>query len=354
MQPTPYSVGRFLKETLSDPVKRFRLSLALLLLLVAGGTIGFIVIEGMGFVDALYMAVTTVTTVGFGEVQPFSQLGRVFTICYVISGVGVAAWAITTGAEIVMGDKLWISVQERKLRAKRMALEGHFIICGYGRLGRPIANELASRRHAFVVIELAPAAEEPLVEAGIPFVIGDASQEDVLRRAGVERAAGIVVTLDSDAENVLTVLTARELNPNILIVARANSASVESKMARAGADHVLSPDAIGGRRLAIALLQPTVHDFLEKLFNIEELDVNVEQVRVAAGSVLIGQTMGVCPPRAHWGLTILAVRTPTGEFIVSPDDSRLIEAGETLIVIGAPEKIAEARAFAAQGVAGRA
>lgn len=335
-------IGRYMRNALEDPLKRFRLSLLLLIIIVGLGTAGFILIESMGFIDALYMSVTTITTVGFGEIHPLSPAGRIFTMIYIATGVGTAAWAITNGAEVVLGEKLWISVQRRRLNGVLMNLRNHYVVCGYGRMGRQIARDLNLRKEEFVIIEMSPVSEEALLEEGIPFVIGDATQDDVLLRAGIKDAKGLVAALDTDAENVLTVLTARELNPNMLIVARATNETAEGKLRRAGANRVVSPDAIGGHRLALALLQPRVHDFLEKIFNIEELDVDVGELRVPAGSWLVGQTIAGCNLRGKFNLTILAIQTPSGEFIISPDPTRVIQPHETLIVIGPLEAIAGA------------
>ena len=332
--------GRLLRRVLADPVGRFRASLVVLAVLVAIGTAGYMLIERMNVVDALYMAITALTTVGFGEVHPLSEAGRIFTILFLIAGVGTAGWAIAAGAEVFLGDKLWANVQQRRLRASLATMEAHYIVCGYGRLGRPIVHDLRSRGEQFVVIDANPALEEELAESGTPYVIGDATQDEVLRRAGIGRAHGVVVTLDNDAENVLAVLTARELNPSVLVVARANNESATSKLRRAGADRVISPDRIGGRRLALALVQPNVHDFLEQVLSMEQLEVNVGQIRVRVGSRFAGRTVGACSNDPSGNLTILAVHRVSGEFIVSPGADRVIEAGETLIVIGNPALIA--------------
>ncbi|MBS1910573.1 MAG: NAD-binding protein [Bacteroidetes bacterium] len=334
MRPILSTVEQFMKQSLADPGRKFRFALCLLVLLVTVGSVGFMAIEKTSVVDAFYMAVTTITTVGFGEVHPFSPEGRVFVIGYIVLGVGAAAWAFATGAEMLLGDKLWASVRQRRMKQTLMKLEDHYIICGFGRLGRPIITDMRSRGEQFVVVENNGAKEERLLDAVVPFVIGDATQEEVLLRAGLLRARGIVITLDNDAENVLAVLTARELNPKILIVARANSESAESKLRRAGADRVISLDTIAGRRLALATLQPKVHDFLERVFSLEQLEANIDELRVAAGSPLVGQLIGECDLRSRWNVTVLAVQNPNGEFIVSPDAARAIEPGETLIVMG--------------------
>ncbi|MEO5928729.1 MAG: potassium channel family protein, partial [Candidatus Kapaibacterium sp.] len=217
------TIGRFVGRHLSEPLRRFQIALMLLLLLVVTGTTGFRVIEGMGFVDSLYMTLITITTVGFGEVHPLSQEGRIFTMVLIVMGVGTAAWALGTGIEVVLGENLWQSVQRRRLMKDTMNLSNHYIVCGYGRMGRQIVNDLKNRGEDFVVIELSGQTEERLLEKGYPYVIGDAEDNNVLIRAGIERARGLVTALDTDAANVLTVLSARELRADLLIVARATN-----------------------------------------------------------------------------------------------------------------------------------
>jgi voltage-gated potassium channel len=267
-------------------------------------------------------------------VHPLSQEGRIFTMCLIVMGVGTAAWALGTGIEVVLGENLWQSVQRRRLMKDIMNLSNHYIVCGYGRMGRQIVNDLKNRGEDFVVIELSGQTEERLLEKGYPHVIGDAEDNSVLIRAGIERARGLVAALDTDAANVLTVLSARELRADLLIVARATNENTEGKLRRAGADRVVSPDAIGGHRLALALLQPKVHDFLGKIFNIEELEVDIGEIVIDEGSRLAGITVAGTNFKERWNVTILAIQTTGEEFIISPDAQRVIVPGETLIVIG--------------------
>ncbi|MEO5930398.1 MAG: NAD-binding protein, partial [Candidatus Kapaibacterium sp.] len=205
-------------------------------------------------------------------------------------------------------------------------------------------NDLKNRGEDFVVIELSGQTEERLLEKGYPYVIGDAEDNSVLIRAGIERARGLVAALDTDAANVLTVLSARELRADLLIVARATNENTEGTLRRAGADRVVSPDAIGGHRLALALLQPKVHDFLGKIFNIEELDVYIGEIVIDERSRLAGITVAGTNFKDRWNVTILAIQTTGEEFIISPDAQRVIVPGETLIVIGPLQAISRIEA----------
>jgi voltage-gated potassium channel len=253
--------------------------------------------------------------------------------------VGAAAWAISNGIEIVLDRKLWHTVQRRNLERHLMTLENHYIICGYGRIGRQIVRDLHARAIPYVVIDSQPEVEQEMLDDGIPHIIGDATRDEVLEKGGITRAQGLVAAINSDAGNVLTVLSARGLNPDLLIVARAMNEASERKLIRAGANRVVSPYSIGGHRLALALLQPSVDDFFQQVFNLEDLTADIGQVVVQEGSPLAGQTIGESDLRKIWNLTILAVRHADGNFTTSPEAAHQLQPGETLIVIGNPAAI---------------
>lgn len=344
--------GRRVRATLADPLRQLQLSLLTLLLLLAGGTVGYVWLENMYWLDALYMTVITLTTVGFGEVEPLSKAGRSFTIMLIVLGVGAAAWALRNAAEVALGHQFWISVRQRRLEESVMKLEDHYIVCGYGRMGRQIVRDLRARGERFVVIDYTDEMEERFLEEEIPYVIGDATQDEILMQAGLERAHGLVTALNTDADNVLAVLTARGLNPNLLIVARTSSESAESKLLRAGADRVVSPYVIGGHRLALALLRPAVHDFLNRIFHFgDEVGVDVGQIKVGTASPLAGQTLASCDLRRVWNLNVLAIQQPDGSFVTSPDPKHEIRPAETLIVIGSRDAIYHLEARHTDGAA---
>ena len=334
---------RYLHLLAADPLRQLQLSMLSLLTLVAVGTFGYMWLEGMSWIDALYMTIITLTTVGFGEIKPLSPRGRLFTIGLIVVGVGLAAWALRSAVEVVLGDRFWLSVSQRRIKSQLTSLRNHYIVCGYGRMGRQIARDLRARREPFVVIDSSPEAAEELLEQGLLHIQGDATHDKVLIQAGVQRARGLVAVLDTDADNVLVVLTARVLNPNVLIVARATSEVAEDKLLRAGADRVVSPYVIGGHRLALALIQPVVHDFLNHLFHFGESDearnVEIGEVHVKENSPLAGQTLEKCDLRRLYQLTVIAVQEPDGSFIFTPNADYRIQPGETLIVIGPPQSI---------------
>ena len=343
--PRPATMHR-VRMSLVDPVRQFQASLALLVVVIVVGTVGYHLIERLRWLDAAYMTVITVATVGFGEVRPLTDAGHVWTMGLIVVGVGTGAWAATRAVEVMLGQTLWLSVQRRRMRQSLAGLRDHYVICGHGRLGTRIERDLRARGESFVVIDWEQAIEETFLAENIPHVIGDATHDEVLRTAGVERARGLVSALDSDANNVLVVLTARELNPDLLIVARANSEASEPKLRRAGADRVVTPDAIGGHRLALALLRPAVHDLFNEVFSFGvEIKIDVGQITIEPQSPFAGQTVAGCDLRRVRNVSILAVREPAGAFTLNPDAGRVIQVGETLIVIGPAEEVYELEAM---------
>ncbi len=325
----------------SDPIRRFQLSLLGLFLLVVFGTIIYMLIENMLLIDALYMTIITVATVGFGEVQELSPEGRLFTIVLILMGVGVATTVISNAFSIVVGPLLWSTLEYRRMKQVIEKLDKHYIVSGFGRMGRQIVRDLQARGESFIIIDSNPELEPELLEKNIPYIIGNAMNDDILIEAGIEHALGIVSALNDDANNVMTVLSARELNPDIYIVARVVQAESESKVRRAGADEVINPYQIGGHRMALSLLRPAVHDFLTHIFNFgeEHQPVDVGQIRVDHHSNLVGQTVASCGLRNKYSVNILGILEPDGELKITPHPDTNILAGATLIVIGNPAAI---------------
>jgi len=338
-------LNRRLGNLLADPVRGLEFSLLMLLLLLVGGTVGYILIEQMSVNDAFYMTVITITTVGFGEVHPLSPFGRFFTSFLIISGVATATAGVSNIAGIILGSHLWLSLRERRMEEAIEKLDKHFIVCGYGRMGQQIVRDLMRRKQAFVVIEQNEAMRDELLEDNLLHIIGDGTQDEALFDAGITRAIGLVAALNSDSDNVMTVLSAREINPNLFIVARAADASTESKLRRAGANRVVSPYVIGGHRMALAMLRPAVHDFMNKIFHVgDNYDMDIGQVSISDKSPLAGRTIAQTNLRQARNVNILAVQKADGELIINPNIQHVIEPGEVLIVIGPPDAIYQAEA----------
>lgn len=227
------------------------------------------------------------------------------------------------------------------MQQKIKNLNQHYIVCGYGRMGRQIVSDLRARNEPFIVIDSSPDLESFLLETETPYIIGSAMDDEILLEAGIERARGIVSALSNDASNVMTVLSARELNPKIYIVARVVRGESESKVRRAGANEVINPYQIGGHRMALSLLRPAVHDFLTHIFNFEteHQPVDVGQVIVLENSSLAGKTVATCGLRSDHGVNILGIIQPSGDLVITPHPNTNIEVGATLIVIGNPDAI---------------
>ena len=338
-------LNRYLRNMLADPVRGLEISLLLLLALVMLGSLGYVVIEHMSLVDALYMTVITITTVGFGEVRPLSSVGRMFTSALILFGVAVVTTAVTNIASIILGPRLWLMLREQRMNDLIATLDKHYIVCGYGRMGRQIVRDLQNRQQPFVVIEQSEQVYDEMLEDDIPCLMGNATLDEVLEQARVDHAEGLVAALNSDSDNVMTVLSAREINPNLFIVARAADVQSESKLRRAGANRVVSPYLIGGHRMAVALLRPAVHDFMNQIFHVgDESGMDIGQVRITAHSTLAGRTIAQTNLRQTRNVNILAIQKATGELSINPNTQYLIQSGDVLIVIGPSQAIYQTEA----------
>lgn len=322
-----------MRPRLSAEVLRRRLVTGFVILaaLTALGTVGYVLLEGWSVLDALYMTVITVTTVGYREVEPLDSDGKIFTMVLLLFGVGTAFYLLTTFVALVIEGDLGAALGITRMQEKIRHLQQHYILCGFGRVGEEIARELSERGVTVVVVDTARAAIQRAMELGYLVVEGDATDEDVLEQAGVRGARALLAALDSDAGNTYIVLTARALNPGLYIVARAARRDSEARMARAGADRVISPYAISGRRMAMSALQPSVVDFVETLAR-GTPDQILAEVEVTAESGLAGRDIGSA---FDADVIVLGLQRASGELIVGPKRDVVLEQGDRLMVIGA-------------------
>jgi voltage-gated potassium channel len=312
-----------------------------LVLVVLIGTVGYGVLEGMTWLDGLYMTFITLTTIGFGEVNPLSGPGKVFTIAISIFGIGIVAFMATRTAQVLVRYQ---RLQQRFMTRKIERLEDHYVICGYGRLGRRIAADLADAGLDFVVIERNEERVVEIEETGWLVIEGDAEDEDVLRSAGIERARGLILTLPEDSGNVFVSLTAKELRPGIFTLARTNEHKNTRKLLRAGVDKVISPYEIGADRMAQVILRPHVDEFMEKVLHVGALDLRMEEVRIEAGSLLDGKTLAESDFRGRFNAVVIAfLNEDTGEWRFNPSPTVPMQRGDILIVLGDAEMIERLR-----------
>jgi voltage-gated potassium channel len=303
------------------------------------GTIGFTIIEGWPVFDAFYMTLTTMTTVGYMEVHELHKAGRIFNsflIAFGVSTIFIAIGAMTqTIIELEFGDAL------AKRRNKRMIdrLKDHFIVCGFGRVGRGAAAELKHAGVPFLVVDISPERVERAMLAGMLAVVADSTRDETLHQVGIERARGLVAALATDADNLFVLLSAKGLNPNIYVAARAAEEGAEEKMRRAGADSVFAPYAITGHRLAQSLLRPHVVQFLDFTTKDIGMDIAIEQVRVAETSTVVGKTIKDMQLGRDFGVIVMAIRKSDGKMIFNPTADTAVLTGDHLIVMGKQEKL---------------
>jgi voltage-gated potassium channel len=325
--------------------KEYRTGLAVLIAIVVVvviGTGGFMLIEGWGLLESIYMTITTIFTVGFGEVHPLSRGGSVFTIALILGGVGTILYGIGAMVEFLIGGQLTGAFRRRTVRRQVNKLEGHYIICGYGRVGEAVARHFLAHGARFAVIDSEQEALDRASGDGFLVVRGDAASDEVLEAAGVRRAKGLVAAVASDAGNIFVTLSARVLNPGLLIVARASSEDTINKLERAGADHVVTPYGIGGKRMATLILKPLVSDYLEIVTGGGELEFRVEELELNQSCCSVGKSIADLAVRQRTGSTILAVRhASTGAFDTNPSAELRLQSGDMIIAIGTPAEIAK-------------
>jgi voltage-gated potassium channel len=324
---------------------RLRFGLLAVLIAVAIGTIVFRQLEGWSILDSLYVTAQTVTTVGFGDLAPRTVAGRLFATFFMMVGVGIVLYALTSAVQSIIQSELVATFGQRRLSRRMSKLRNHFIICGAGRVGSHIIRSLRTTNDVFIVIETDTQQASQLVDAGIPVLVRDATLEESLREAGVEHARGLAACLPDDADNVYVVLTARGINPNIHIVARAAEEQAETKLIRAGANRVVAPTIIGGHRMAMALTKPAVGDFLDSI-TANQLDLGFEQLEVEPVSSFVGRKLRDTNIRSELDIVIVSIRRANGEIVFNPNGDAIIDVGDMLIAIGSAESLAELTALA--------
>ncbi|PLX87781.1 MAG: potassium channel protein [Desulfuromonas sp.] len=322
-----------------DPLHKFRYSLITLIVLIGSGTAGYMAIEGWTTIEALYMTIITLSTIGFREVHSLSFEGRVFTILLIIFGAGTIAYTIGTLIQFMVEGQLRTLLGRKKVEKQISRLHSHYIVCGYGRIGRLICRDFRAKPVPFIVIEQDRELCNQMEDSGLLHVCGDATQDEVLLQAGIDKAKGLITAVTSDSANVFITLTGRELNRDMFILARASDESSELKLKRAGANKVISPYIIGASRMANAVLRPSVVDFIDIATGSENLELQIEEIKITAGSVLAGQALIDADVSKNLGIIIVGINKGNGQPIFNPGPETCMESGDILITLGKPPAI---------------
>ena len=310
----------------------------LLLGVIIAGTIGYIAIERWSFLDALFMTVITISTVGYEEVHPLSNGGRIFSSALIVGGVGVVLYSATAVVQYIIEGHFSDTFGRRRMKEKIEQLKEHIILCGYGRVGQEVARVFESEGVAFVIIDENEETIAKATENGYLSLHGEATNDDILEEAGIQKAKGLVTALDSDADNLYLTLSAKAMRPELFVVARGSNEESETKVKRAGADRIILPYRIGGRRMALLTLRPLVVDFIDTTMHSREGELVLENVKVTSESPLAGITvkegLGCCGAMA-----ILAVRKKDDKLIPNPPEDALLEVDDEMVIIGTREQL---------------
>ena len=331
-------------EPMRDPFRRVRIGLGALTLVLVAGTVGYLLF-GFDLLDAVYQTVITVTTVGFTSPRQLTSGSRAFTIVLILGGVGTALYTFSVVLEVLIEGHMRDLVRRRRMERDIARMDRHVIVCGWGRVGREVAHFLMNAGRDVVVIDRDAAR---LSEVPYAHICGDATDDDVLGQAGIDRASTLVAALDTDADNLYVTVAGKSMRPDLQIIARARSEFSEPKLVRAGADRVVNPQQLGGDRMASFVLQPHVVDFVDVVMHDGTLKFRLEELTVSDVSPLSGATLRSAHLRDRTGALVLAIRRPDGTFLTNPSPEDTIEAGDVLISVGTAEQLGALAEFTAR------
>lgn len=312
----------------------------ILIVLIVLGTVSYMKIENWDFLDSLFMSVETLTTVGYGLKEPLSNIGKIFTIVYILFGVMLFLYIVAEFAEYILFVNFGKVLSKKKMETKLKNLKNHYIVCGYGRTGNEIVNQLKNSKLEFVVVDKNPDLESMATEQNFAYVIGDATEDAVLEKAGITRAKGLFCALSDDVDNLYLTVSAKSLNSNLTIVARCIKTSNEHKFKKTGASNIILPYEISARRMVSSVVKPLVVDFLDVVMHTkgQELELQLEQFKLKQGSSLENQTILSSELRQRTGIIIIAIRR-NGQFITNPTSDTILKAGDFLITLGTTSQL---------------
>ena len=314
--------------------KKLLFPILIVLILLLSGISGYMFLEGWNLLDSIYMTVITLSTVGYGEVHDIGPEGRVFTVVLILFGIFIVAYIAGLVAKTFIEGEIRSIFGRRKLDKRIKSLKNHYIICGYGRIGRIICNELMRRSIPLIVIDKDKGVSQQLEQDNILCLESDATHEEALVEAGIERAKGLISVVQSDPENVYICLTARGLNSQLYILSRAEDGASEKKLLHAGANEVILPYRIGGRRMAQAIIRPTVSDFLESTIHDHSFELNIEEIGVGEKSPMNNLTLVESGIRQEMDVIIIGIKQGDGNMVFNPSSQTRIQSGDILIAMG--------------------
>lgn len=324
-------------------IDRLKLATGGLIAVTLFGTVGYMLL-GFTFLEAMYQTITTLATVGFREVRPMGTAGMIFTMTLIVTGVGVVLYNLGVLLEALTEGNVGAALNRRRMDRRILRMRGHVIVCGYGRVGLAATEQLLLTRHQVVIVDIDP---EQFVGCHLPHLVGDVTDDSVLKAAGIEHARALVVCLETDAETVYATLSARHLRPDLVIIARARSAESKDKLMLAGATRAVNPQLSGGRRMAEFALHPDVAEFLDVVMHDDEFDYRMQQVQVAQAAKIVGQTLAELRLTERTGVQLLALRAgPQGTFTLSPTPDTVVGESSVLIAFGTSAQIESLTAIA--------
>jgi voltage-gated potassium channel len=326
--------------------RRLLASLTILVLITFGGALGFVIIEGANLGDALYMTVLTISTVGFEEVFPLSTTGRLLATGIIVVGVGTALYTAGTALEIGLERFLGGEIRRRRMTRDIDSLTDHVIVAGFGRVGSHTWESLNNENIPSVVIESEPTAVDDAIGAGALVVEGDATRNEVLEAAGIERARALIACVREDSDNLVIVLSAKNRRRDLPVISRANEPQSRDKLRLAGADRVVSPPLVGAHRLAALAAEPRLDEFVDVILHGKLMELRIEGFEIGERSVLSGQLLSEADIRSMSGAQVLALEAPGGDIVLNPEPSTMIRPGHNLIAIGTSEQVERLRLIA--------
>ena len=332
------------------PTKRLQLAAIAVIGVVVFGTVGFKLVMGWPWFDCLYFTIITITTIGYGEPQGMNQDGRYFTVVLILLGVGTIGYALTAAARAVLEFELVSAIGKRKMFKDISKLSGHYIVCGCGRMGSRIVRDIEKRGEEFVIIESDEAVADSLLAQGHMVLMGDATRDEILRSAGVERARGLVCSVTSDPDNLYITLAARDLSKELFIVARASDEAALNRLLKAGANKVVSPVITGSNQMAQMLLKPAVADFIELATMTDVLELEIEQIEVKPTSPSIGRALKDTGFRNALDVIIIAIKRDGGHMIFNPSAETVIERNDALVALGSHADLEGLERFVNSGI----